>query len=65
MLYTIKKSFARHEIKRDLHQLYLEEYGKVNGIPVIFLHGGPGAGLNRVAALGPPDSCHMEVKALV
>ena len=44
MLYNIKKSFARHEIKRDLHQLYLEEYGKVNGIPVIFLHGGPGSG---------------------
>ena len=44
MLYTIKKSFARHEIKRDLHLLYLEEYGKISGIPVLFLHGGPGSG---------------------
>ncbi|MFT5219761.1 MAG: proline iminopeptidase [Planctomycetota bacterium] len=26
----------------DLHQLYLEESGNADGIPVIFLHGGPG-----------------------
>ena len=28
----------------DGHRLYLEESGSANGIPVIFLHGGPGAG---------------------
>ncbi|MGF6147221.1 Proline iminopeptidase [Kingella potus] len=28
----------------DLHQIYWEESGKPDGIPVIFLHGGPGAG---------------------
>lgn len=28
----------------DLHQIYWEESGNPNGIPVIFLHGGPGAG---------------------
>ena len=44
MLYTIKKSFATHEIKRGLHKLYFEEYGDKNGIPVLFLHGGPGSG---------------------
>ncbi|MBF97119.1 MAG: prolyl aminopeptidase [Pelagibacterales bacterium] len=44
MLYTIKKSFAIHEIKRDKHILYLEEYGNVDGIPILFLHGGPGSG---------------------
>ena len=30
-----------------LHQIYWEESGNPDGIPVIFLHGGPGAG--RVA----------------
>jgi proline iminopeptidase len=28
----------------DGHQLYVEESGSVDGIPVIFLHGGPGVG---------------------
>lgn len=28
------------------HQLYVEECGNPNGIPVIFLHGGPGSGCN-------------------
>ena len=27
MLYPIKKSFAIHEIQRDDHILYIEEYG--------------------------------------
>ncbi|CAN7583242.1 prolyl aminopeptidase [Phyllobacterium sp. LjRoot231] len=30
----------------DLHNLYIEEHGNPDGLPVIFLHGGPGAGLN-------------------
>ncbi|MCK5725883.1 MAG: prolyl aminopeptidase [Thiotrichaceae bacterium] len=28
----------------DRHTLYIEECGNPNGIPVVFLHGGPGAG---------------------
>jgi proline iminopeptidase len=28
----------------EIHTLYLEESGNRNGLPVIFLHGGPGAG---------------------
>ena len=44
MLYTIKKSFATHEIKREEHLLYLEEYGNLTGVPILFLHGGPGSG---------------------
>jgi len=28
----------------DIHTLYVEESGNPNGLPVIFLHGGPGAG---------------------
>ena len=30
----------------DLHTIYWEEVGNPNGIPVLFLHGGPGAGLS-------------------
>ena len=48
MLYTIKKSFATHQIKTDNHTLYFEEYGCPNGIPVIFLHGGPGSGCSNL-----------------
>ncbi|HFD31288.1 MAG TPA: prolyl aminopeptidase [Gammaproteobacteria bacterium] len=28
----------------DLHEIYVEECGSEDGIPVVFLHGGPGAG---------------------
>ena len=28
----------------DLHTIYWEEVGNPNGVPVLFLHGGPGAG---------------------
>ncbi len=30
----------------DFHQIYYEECGNIDGIPVIFLHGGPGSGCN-------------------
>jgi proline iminopeptidase len=32
----------------DLHTLYWEECGNPQGVPVLFLHGGPGAGLSAV-----------------
>ena len=47
MLYPINKSFAIHEIKKTRHTLYIEEYGNKNGLPVIFLHGGPGSGCSN------------------
>jgi proline iminopeptidase len=28
----------------NIHQIYFEESGNSNGIPVLFLHGGPGQG---------------------
>lgn len=31
----------------DIHQLYIEEHGSDDGIPVVILHGGPGAGMSR------------------
>ena len=30
-----------------IHRIYIEETGNKNGIPVIFLHGGPGSGCNE------------------
>ncbi len=44
MLYNIKKSFAIHHIQQGSHTIYFEEYGDPEGIPVLFLHGGPGSG---------------------
>lgn len=31
----------------DIHQLYVEECGNPQGQPVLFLHGGPGAGITK------------------
>lgn len=30
----------------DLHEMYYEESGNLQGLPVVFLHGGPGSGCN-------------------
>ena len=30
------------------NELYVEQAGNPDGIPVVFLHGGPGAGLNEI-----------------
>lgn len=30
----------------DLHEIYVERSGKINGVPVVFLHGGPGSATN-------------------
>ena len=41
--------YRTHRLAVDaVHTLYLEECGNPTGIPVIFLHGGPGAGLSPV-----------------
>ncbi len=31
----------------DIHTLYVEQCGNPNGIPMVFLHGGPGGGINE------------------
>ena len=44
-LYPPLEPYATHRIAVDaIHTLYLEECGNPEGIPAIFLHGGPGAG---------------------
>jgi proline iminopeptidase len=43
--YSEIQPYVRHTLKvDDTHQLYVEESGNPHGIPVVFLHGGPGAG---------------------
>ena len=36
--------FANGHLPRDRHHIYYEECGNRHGIPILFLHGGPGAG---------------------
>ena len=33
----------------DLHELYFEECGNPKGVPVLFIHGGPGAGISDLS----------------
>lgn len=44
-LYPEIKPYARHELKvDDIHEIYIDESGNPDGIPVLFVHGGPGSG---------------------
>ena len=43
-----KKQFLKVD---NNHELYIEQVGNPDGIPIIFLHGGPGAGLNEIYRL--------------
>ena len=47
--YNINNPFDVHRIKvSDIHEIYIEEYGNKKGVPLIFLHGGPGAGTSPI-----------------
>lgn len=44
-LFPAIKPYAAHRLKVDaVHELYVEECGNLDGVPVLFVHGGPGAG---------------------
>jgi len=44
-LYPAIQPYVRHTLEVDSpHQLYVEECGNPRGIPVVFVHGGPGGG---------------------
>ena len=44
-LYPEIKPYATHRLAVESpHELYIEECGNVTGLPVLFVHGGPGAG---------------------
>lgn len=45
----------------DLHTLHIEECGRPNGLPVLFLHGGPGAGCDLLALLRSAALPHCAV----
>ena len=45
MLYPEIKAYASHRLPvQSPHEIYLEESGDPKGIPILFVHGGPGAG---------------------
>jgi len=45
IFYPKIQPYQTHHLKvDDVHELYIEESGSVEGLPVIFIHGGPGAG---------------------
>ena len=43
-LYAPIRPFNEGYLERGLHSIYFEEIGNPAGLPVLFLHGGPGAG---------------------
>jgi proline iminopeptidase len=44
-LYPDIKPYANHSLRVDsVHTLHIEECGNPQGLPVVFVHGGPGAG---------------------
>ena len=44
-LYPEIEPFNKNWLKvSDLHEIYYEECGNKEGVPVVFLHGGPGSG---------------------
>lgn len=60
-LYPPIKPFARHSFAIDGHHtLYVEEVGNPQGIPAVFLHGGPGAGCEDYhRRFFDPDRYHL------
>lgn len=48
-LYPSLQPFRTHRLKvSNLHELYFEEAGNPQGIPIVFIHGGPGGGVAPV-----------------
>ena len=49
-LYPEIKPYARHELAvTEPHVLYVDESGYADGLPVVFIHGGPGAGCDALS----------------
>ena len=45
-LFPASKPFDSGRFSRGFHDLYYEQCGNINGQPILFLHGGPGAGIS-------------------
>ena len=48
-LFPASLPFHSGRLRRDPHDLYFEECGTQTGRSVLFLHGGPGAGIAHCA----------------
>ncbi|QRY80047.1 prolyl aminopeptidase [Pseudomonas sp. PDNC002] len=49
-LYPEIKPYARHELAvEEPHVLYVDESGMPDGLPVLFIHGGPGSGCDAMS----------------
>lgn len=47
-LYPAIKPYATYNLQVDsIHEIYVEECGSPDGIPVLFVHGGPGGGCGK------------------
>lgn len=46
-LYPELEAFTTNELVGATHSVYFEQAGNISGIPVLFLHGGPGSGCNE------------------
>jgi len=58
-LFPVLAPFAKGRLDRGLHQIYYEQCGRPNGKPVLFIHGGPGAGISPThRRLFNPDRYH-------
>ncbi len=54
-LYPEIKSYAKHHLPVEVpHSLYIEESGNPDGLPVLFVHGGPGGGCH------PKNRCFFD-----
>lgn len=43
----IKPYAVHHMPVESPHQLYIEECGNPNGLPILYVHGGPGSGCSK------------------
>ncbi len=49
LLYPPIKPFVQHSLQVDeIHHLHIEECGNPDGIPILFVHGGPGGGYSPI-----------------
>ncbi len=50
-LHPVREPFDCRRLPVDSHHtLYLEQHGRQDGVPAVFLHGGPGSGCQRIHA---------------
>ena len=51
---SIEPNQSFHLMVSDVHEIYVETCGNPDGVPVVFVHGGPGAGC------GEDDRCFFD-----